>query len=86
MTESGGPDFEASFWVGLFAPAGTPRAAIAKLNATLKDTLQGPEIQDYMKKQTYVAAWMTPEDLQKLVTREVDQWTRVVRDVGVPLQ
>ena len=77
---------EAAFWVGLFAPAGTPRPVIDKLNGGIRAALQVPEVQDYMKKQTYVAAWMTPEEMQKLVVREVDQWTRVVRDVGVPLQ
>ena len=47
---------------------------------------RSPEMLDYMKKQSCAAAWMTPEDMQKLLVREVDQWSRVVREVGVPLQ
>lgn len=86
MAESGGPEFEAAFWLGMFAPAGTPRPVVDKLNAMIRDSLRSPEMLDYMKKQSYAAAWMTPEDMQKLLVREVDQWSRVVREVGVPLQ
>ena len=39
-----------------------------------------------MKKQSYIPSLMSTEDTQKLMAREVEQWTRVVRDVGVPLQ
>ena len=86
MAESGGPEFDVAFWLGMFAPAGTPRAVVDRLNGMIRESLRAPELQEYLKKQTYVAAWMTPEDMQKLVVQEVEQWTRVVRDVGVPLQ
>lgn len=86
MTESGGPEYEAAFWVGLFAPAAAPRAATDRLHNTLRAALQSAEIQDYLKKQSYIPALMSTEDAQRLMAREVEQWTRVVRDVGVPLQ
>ncbi len=86
FAEDGGLDFEAAFWVGMFASGGTPRPVVDKLNSAIKAALQTAEIQDYMKKQRYVPAWMTPDDMRKLAAKEVDQWTQVVRDVKVPLQ
>lgn len=86
FAEDGGPEFEAAFWLGMFAPGGTPRAIVEKLNGAIKEAVQAADVQDYMKKQRYIAAWMTPDDLQKVVAKEVELWMRVVRDVGVPLQ
>lgn len=86
ITESGGPEYEAAFWVGLFAPSAAPRAVVERLHGALRIALQSAEVQDYMKKQSYLPALMSSEDAQKLMAREVEQWTRVVRDVGVPLQ
>jgi len=39
-----------------------------------------------MKKYSYVPAWTSPEVMQKLVTAEVGQWPRILREAGVPLQ
>ena len=86
IAESGGPEYEAAFWVGLFAPSAAPRAVVERLHGALRTSLQAPEVVDYMKKQSYIPSLMSTEDTQKLMAREVEQWTRVVRDVGVPLQ
>ena len=57
-----------------------------RLNSASREALRGDAFQEYMKKYSYVPAWTSPEDMQKLVTAEVDQWTRIVREACVPLQ
>ena len=86
VSQSGGPDLEVGFWIGMFAPAATPRPAIDMLNSASREALRSDAFQKYMKKYSYVPAWSSSEDMQKLITAEVEQWTRIVREAGVPLQ
>ena len=86
VSQSGGPDLEVGFWIGMFAPAATPRSAIDKLNSVSREALRSDAFQEYMKKYGYIPAWTSPEDMQRLVMAEVEQWTRIVRDAGIPLQ
>lgn len=86
VSQAGGPDLEVGFWIGMFAPAATPRSAIERLNSASREALRSDAFQEYIKKYGYIPAWTSPEDMQKLVTAEVEQWTRIVREAGVPLQ
>lgn len=85
VAESGGPEFEAGFWMGVFAPAGTPQPVVTKLNSSLRDILQTPQSTDFLKKFVYRSAWMTPEDFKRLVAVEVEQWAKAVQLAKVPL-
>ena len=64
MIESGLPDFIASSWTGIMAPAGTPKDIIGRLNAEVNAALKSPEMQDRFKKLAAEANPGTPEDFR----------------------
>jgi tripartite-type tricarboxylate transporter receptor subunit TctC len=70
-------------WYGVFAPAGTPAAVTAKLNADFDALLQDAQMRDFLGKQGMSAAGGPPERLGALVQRELARWTRVVKLAGI---
>ncbi len=83
LKELGLPDLEVDTWYGMFAPAGTPGAVVAKLNAELNPLLKQPEIRELLAKQGMAAAGGTPERFGDLVKRELARWSRVVAKAGI---
>ncbi len=71
IMEAGFPGYDVTTWQGLFAPAGTPREIIMKLNADVTKILQMQEVQQLLHTQGFELAGGTPEDLAALVKREV---------------
>ena len=86
MIEAGFPKVEAYNWYGLFAPAGTPRDIIARLNAETVKAMSNPDLKSFMQSQGTEAAAGTPEQLGALHKREFDKWGVVVKAVGVTLE
>jgi tripartite-type tricarboxylate transporter receptor subunit TctC len=69
-------------WYGLFAPAGTPKAIVAKLHdATLK-TLANKEVQEKLVAQGCEAATSTPEQFAAAIRSEMPQWQKIVKQSG----
>jgi tripartite-type tricarboxylate transporter receptor subunit TctC len=83
MIESGLPDFIASSWTGIMAPAGTPNDVIGKLNAEVNAALKSPELQDRFKKLAAEAKPGTPEDFAAFIVREVPKWQAMAKLAGV---
>jgi len=83
LKELGLPDLEVDTWYGVFAPAGTPGAVVAKLNAELNPLLKQPEIRELLAKQGMAAAGGTPERFGDLVKRELARWSLVVAKAGI---
>lgn len=81
--ESGLPGFEADFWIGLFAPAGTPRAAIDRLNAEVNKIMT----EDAMKERLMVIgvdpAPGSPEQFGDILAKDIDRWSKAVRSAGL---
>jgi tripartite-type tricarboxylate transporter receptor subunit TctC len=65
-------------WYGMLAPAGTPAALIAKMNAEINQLLTLPEVKEAMAKQGLDPAGGKPERLDTLLRSEVKLWTQVV--------
>jgi tripartite-type tricarboxylate transporter receptor subunit TctC len=65
-------------WYGVLAPAGTPPAVIAKMNAELNDLLTLPELKEAMAKQGVDPAGGKPEVFGALLQRELELWSKVV--------
>ena len=82
IAEAGLPGFEASSWFGLLAPAGTPPAIVAKLNAEIAKWLATPEAKEKLEKQGATAAGGTPEDFVKHIAAETAKWAKVVKASG----
>jgi tripartite-type tricarboxylate transporter receptor subunit TctC len=82
IAESGLPGFEASSWFGLVAPAGTPPAIIARINAEVNQWLQSPEAKEKLLAQGAAAAGGSPEQFAAYIRAETEKWARVVKASG----
>jgi tripartite-type tricarboxylate transporter receptor subunit TctC len=82
VSEAGLPGYESTSWNAVFAPAGTPREVIDKLNREINAILQSPETRKYFAEQGAEAGGGTPEQLGALVRSETVKWSKVVKDSG----
>src|SRR6185295_8134896 len=82
-TEAGIPGMEAKLWFGLFAPANTPSAVVAKLNREIGAILRAPETQETFLKQGVAATASTPEELADWVRSELARWTPIIQAAGI---
>ncbi|MCV9998480.1 tripartite tricarboxylate transporter substrate binding protein [Pararhizobium sp. YC-54] len=79
------PGYETYTWNALFAPAGTPKEAIDRLNAAAKKALADPTVAEKMKDFSATIVASTPEELATHVTAELAKWSPVVKDANVQL-
>jgi tripartite-type tricarboxylate transporter receptor subunit TctC len=80
--EAGLAQYEANFWSGLVAPAGTPAEAIERLNAVLVKALASPDVRETLARQGLEASGTTPQEFAAYIEREQDKWARVVKVSG----
>jgi tripartite-type tricarboxylate transporter receptor subunit TctC len=83
MKEQGLPDLEVETWYGSFAPAGTPRAVITKINADINAALKEAQVREVLEKQGMTAVGGAPERMGELVKKELPRWNRVVGAAGI---
>jgi tripartite-type tricarboxylate transporter receptor subunit TctC len=84
LAEQGFPGFSALAWWGIFAPAGTPRPIIDKLNAELAKALNRPDLNKQLTEQLGMdLAISSPEALQKWTVEEIERWGKVVRENAI---
>jgi tripartite-type tricarboxylate transporter receptor subunit TctC len=83
MIESGYPEFVSVSWSGVVAPAGTPAAIVAKLNAALNDSLNSPDIKATLAKLGADPRGGSPQDFAALIAEETPRWAAVVKAAGV---
>jgi tripartite-type tricarboxylate transporter receptor subunit TctC len=83
IAEAGVPGFDMPLWFGLAAPKGTPRPVIDKLAASLKKTLELPEVQAALDKQGFAMMPYGPEEFGKFYAAEVQKWAKVVNAIGL---
>ena len=86
MAEVGFPDIEAVTWVGMFAPAGTPRAIVERLNREINRIIQEPDIRGKLMQQGIVPVGGTPEDFGAYISAEIRRWTAVARANGIKME
>ena len=79
-TQAGLKDFEVSSMFGILAPAGTPAAMVAKINAALKSILLQQDVHDSMLAQGAAATYTTPDEAATAIRNEVTKWAKVVKD------
>lgn len=84
--ESGVPDFEVNSWVGLLAPAKTPKAIIDKLNAELNAVLNDPETRDKLNVMGIAATPGTPEKFGDEMKRDLQRYGPVVKAAGIKVE
>ena len=82
--DAGIPDLDASIWVGLFAPKGTPQAVIDKINQEVRATLNVPEVQKrFVESGGAEAVGMTPAEFLARIKSDAERYKRVVQKAGV---
>lgn len=79
VAEAGVPGYEFRAWVGVFAPAGTPKAIVDRLNAEIKKALESPDI----KLDAFEPWYMTPEQTAVRIKSDYDKYGRLVKLVGI---
>ena len=76
------PGFEATTWFAVFAPAGTPKEVVARINAELVRVFKLPEVADKLKTLGLEPWVSTPGELAKYQAAEIIKWAKVVKDSG----
>ena len=82
VAESGIPGYEATLWLGLAAPAGTPAEIIARLYAETAKALLDPELQQSFRSAGVNTAIMNPQEFGVFLRAEHEKWGKVVRATG----
>ncbi len=83
VAESGVPDYETTTWHAWLAPAGTPDAIIAKINAELVLTLKSSEVGERLVKDGGELVGSSPAALNQLLVTEIARWRKVVKQAGI---
>ncbi len=83
IAESGVPKFEATIWLGLMAPKGTPVEIVNKLNQVLMKIINKPEVKDLWATQGAYPMTMTPGEFDKFLVADVNKWAAVVKSAGI---
>lgn len=87
MAEAGLPDYDMSFWYGMFAPAGTPPAIIKKLFEANAVALHDPAVKAALAREgTETSASKSPEDFAAFLNENARFWVRLVKDSGAKVE
>jgi len=74
------PQFEAQSWVGMLAPAATPRTIIRRLNTEVNKVLADADVKERFDTLGYEIAATTPEQFDEWLRTETTKWSKVIRD------
>ena len=86
VAESGLPTFEATAWSALMAPAGTPRAAIDKINAAVNGWIAGAEGRASLANLEMTGEGGSPADLDAFIASEIAKWGPIIQASGIKAQ
>ena len=86
VSEAGVPGYEATIWLGLMAPKGTPPDVIKTLNAAIEKAIDRPDVKAAWAKQGAVPMHMTPEQFDDYLKKDIEKWANVVKVSGAKVQ
>jgi tripartite-type tricarboxylate transporter receptor subunit TctC len=86
VAEAGVPGYEATIWLGVMAPAKTPKAVIDKLNAEIGKIMNRPDVKEAWAKQGAVPMTMSPAEFDKYLRADIQKWAQVVKVSGAKLE
>jgi tripartite-type tricarboxylate transporter receptor subunit TctC len=83
LAEAGVSGYEMNPWFGLFAPAGTPAAVVARIHADVTRTLARPEVRERLMTIGAEPMRGTPEQFAAMIRADLDKWGRLVKSAGI---
>ncbi len=82
VSEAGVPGYESVIWLGLMAPAATPKPIIERLNSEIQKIASLPDVKEAWAKQGAVPMHMTPAEFGKFIEQDIQKWAKVVKISG----
>ena len=82
LDEAGVPGYEATIWLGIVAPKGTPPAIVNRLNAEITKIVSRPDVKREWAAQGAVAMTMTPDEFGKYIAGDIVKWEHIVKISG----
>jgi tripartite-type tricarboxylate transporter receptor subunit TctC len=79
LSEAGVPVYEATIWIGVMVPAGTPQPIVTLLNTEINKILARPDVKEAWEKQGAAPMIMKPEEFGVYVQSEIDKWAKVIK-------
>jgi len=85
IAEAGIPDYHATIWIGVMAPAGTPQPIVDLLNREINKILLRPDIRDSWRRQGANTMVMTPDEFGTYVASEIERWGKLIKanNIGI---
>jgi tripartite-type tricarboxylate transporter receptor subunit TctC len=83
VAEAGVPGYEATIWLGVMAPAGTPKPVVDKLNAEINKVIARADVKEAWAKQGAVPMAMAPAAFDAYLRADIEKWAKVVAQSGI---
>jgi tripartite-type tricarboxylate transporter receptor subunit TctC len=83
IAEAGVPGYESTIWLGIMAPAGTPKAIVEKLNSEINKAINRADVKEAWDKQGAVPLVMTPAEFDAYLRKDIEKWAQVVKTAGL---
>ncbi|MEY2660992.1 MAG: hypothetical protein RLZZ123_2164, partial [Pseudomonadota bacterium] len=81
--ESGVPNYEATVWIGLMAPKGTPKDVIDRINGIVNQAMRQPELRQQWAKQGAVPMHMSAAEFDKFLNDDIQKWGAVIKSANI---
>lgn len=83
VAEAGVPKYEATIWLGLMAPKGTPPEIVNRLNAAVRKIVAQPDVKTLWAKQGAAPMSMSPAEFEQFLTADIAKWATIVKAAGI---
>jgi tripartite-type tricarboxylate transporter receptor subunit TctC len=83
LDEAGVKGFNLDAWAGIVAPAGTPPAAVTKLNDALREVIDSPDVQAKFRNVGFQGFSSTPVELGTFIKVQLGVWEKMIKDAGI---
>lgn len=85
VAEAGVPGYEFTIWFAMYAPSGTPKPIVTRLNQEVVKALAEPDMREKLARTGVNAGSSTPEELGKHLRAEVEKWAKIIKAAGIPI-
>jgi tripartite-type tricarboxylate transporter receptor subunit TctC len=86
VAEAGVPGYEATIWLGIMAPTGTPKPIVDKLNAEINKVINRPDVKEAWGKQGAEPMVMNPDQFDAYLRKDIEKWAHVVKVSGAKVE